>query len=53
LVAKLHLDEMTDNLFRYAKAVNPDRDLPLDVRLVHNQHTMTIFDLYPKGEHQR
>jgi hypothetical protein len=53
LVAKLHLDEMTDNLFRYAKAVNPDRDLPSDVKLVHNQHTMTIFDLYPKGELQR
>ncbi|KAH8090926.1 hypothetical protein HD553DRAFT_303735 [Filobasidium floriforme] len=42
---------MTDNLFRYAKAVNPDRDLPSDVKLVHNQHTMTIFDLYPKAKY--
>ena len=41
---------MLDQLLNYAKSANPERDIPSSVRLVHDRHTLTVFDLYPKGQ---
>jgi hypothetical protein len=42
--------DMLDQLLNYAKSANPERDIPSSIRLVHDRHTLTVFDLYPKGE---
>jgi hypothetical protein len=39
-----------DALTQYASARRPDRDIPSDVYLLHDPHTVTVFDKFPKGE---
>lgn len=39
-----------DALVNYAKLPHPQRSLPAGAYLTHNEYTLTIFDLYPKGE---
>jgi len=41
---------MLDQLLKYAESANPEREIPSSLRLVHDRHTLTVFDLYPKGE---
>lgn len=41
-----------DALTQYAFARRPDRDIPSDVYLLHDPHTVTVFDKFPKGEQE-
>ncbi|KAI5453135.1 aprataxin-like protein [Naganishia albida] len=40
-----------DALTQYAFARRPDRDIPSDVYLLHDPHTVTVFDKFPKAKY--
>lgn len=41
---------MLDQLQKYAQKSDPRRTIPSDVLVTNDEHTVTIFDLFPKGE---